>query len=108
MTTSDTPAQGIGLSEAASQFEAILSGSAGKQTPDAETADESPADDQAEALDASDSEDETLADEASADDEEATATDEEEDEAPAAKKAKALPTGELAKEATLFSGVGPA
>lgn len=82
MTTSDTPAQGIGLSEAASQFEAILSGSAGKQTPDAETADESPADDQAEALDASDSEDETLADEASADDEEATATDEEEDEAP--------------------------
>lgn len=82
MTTSDTPAQGIGLSEAASQFEAILSGSAGKQTPDAETADESPADDQAEALDASNSEDETLADEASADDEEATATDEEEDEAP--------------------------
>ena len=82
MTTSDTPAQGIGLSEAASQFEAILSGSAGKQTPDAETADESPADDQAEALDASNSEDETLADEASADDEEATATDEEDDEAP--------------------------
>lgn len=82
MTTSDTPSPGIGLSEAASQFEAILSGSAGKQTPDAETADESPADDQAEALDASNSEDETLADEASADDEEATATDEEEDEAP--------------------------
>lgn len=82
MTTSDTPAQGIGLSEAASQFEAILSGSAGKQTPDAETADESPADDQAEALDASYSEDETLADEASADDEEATATDEEDDDAP--------------------------
>lgn len=80
MTTSDTPAQGIGLSEAASQFEAILSGSAGKQTPDAETADESPADDQAEALDASYSEDETLADEASADDEEATATDEEDDD----------------------------
>lgn len=82
MTTSDTPAQGIGLSEAASQFEAILSGDTGKQTPDADTADESPADDQAEALDASNSEDETLADEASADDEEATATDEEEDEAP--------------------------
>ena len=81
MTTSDTPSQGIGLSEAASQFEAILSGSAGKQTPDAETADESPADDQAEALDASYSEDETLADEASADDEEATATDEEDDDA---------------------------
>jgi hypothetical protein len=81
MTTSDTPAQGIGLSEAASQFEAILSGDTGKQTPERHAADESPADDQAEALDASETEDETLADEASADDEEATANDEDADEA---------------------------
>lgn len=82
MTTSDTPSQGIGLSEAANQFEAILSGDTGKQTPEPDAADdESPALDQAEALEASASEDETLADEASADEDEATANDEEADEA---------------------------
>lgn len=81
MTTSDTPAQGIGLTEAASQFEAILSGDTGKQTREPDDADESPAsEDQAEALEASSPDDETLADEASAEDEEAAANDEEDDE----------------------------
>ena len=81
MSTSDTPSQGIGISEAASQFEAILSGETGKQTPRTAVADESPADeDQAEALEAS-PEDETLADEAGAEGDEAAANDEEADEA---------------------------
>jgi len=80
MTTSDTPSQGIGLSEAASQFEAFLSGNAGKQTREPEAADESPAtdEDQAEVLEAS-SEDETPADEAGTEDEEAAANEEEDD-----------------------------
>lgn len=82
MTTTDTPSQGIGLSEAASQFEALLSGDAGKQTPEQDAADDSPAiEDQAEALEASQSEDETPADEAGAEDEEAAANDEDADEA---------------------------
>jgi hypothetical protein len=82
MTNSDTsPQGGIGLSEAASQFEAILSGETGKQTLEQDAADESPAsEDEAEALEAS-SEDETPADEAGAEDDEAAANDEEDDEA---------------------------
>jgi hypothetical protein len=81
MTTTDTPSQGIGLSEAASQFEALLSGSTGKQTPEPKAADESPADDdQAEALEAS-PEDETPADEAGAEEDEAAADDEDAEEA---------------------------
>lgn len=79
---SDTsPQGGIGLSEAASQFEAILSGSTGKQTPEPEAADENPADDdQAEVLQAS-SEDETPADEVGAEDDEAAANDEDAEDA---------------------------
>lgn len=81
MTTSDTPSQGIGLTEAASQFEALLSGDTGKQTPEQDVADESPAsEDQAEALEASSPDDETLAEEASAEDGEAAANDEEDDD----------------------------
>lgn len=82
MTTSDTsPQGGIGLSEAASQFEAILSGDTGTQKPDEDVADESPAsEDEAEALEAS-SEDETPDDETGAEDDEAAANDEEDDEA---------------------------
>ena len=76
-TNSDTPSQGIGLSEAASQFEAILSGDTGKQTPEEDAVEASPADDQAEALEASDAPDETPADEAGAEDQEAAANDEE-------------------------------
>lgn len=82
MTTSDTsPQGGIGLSEAANQFEAFLSGDAGKQTPEPEAADESPAsdEDQAEALEAS-SEDETSAEDAGTEDDEAAANDEEADD----------------------------
>lgn len=81
MTNSDTPSTGgIGLSEAASQFEAILSGDTGTQKPDEDVVDESPADeDQAEALEAS-SDDETPDDETGAEDEEAAANDEEDDE----------------------------
>lgn len=83
MTTSDTPSTGgIGLSEAATQFEALLSGTPGKQTPEPEAAEESPADeDQAEALEAS-SEDETPADDAGTEDDEAAANDEEADDTP--------------------------
>ena len=79
-TNTDTPSQGIGLSEAASQFEALLSGNAGKQTPERQAADESPADDQAEALEAS-TEDETPTEEEGAEEAEAAADDEEADEA---------------------------
>ena len=79
MTNTDTP-QGIGLTEAASQFEAFLSGDTGKQTPEQDAADEGPAE-EAEALEASATEDETLADEAGAEEEEAPANDEEADEA---------------------------
>lgn len=80
MTTSDTPSQGIGISEAANQFEAILSGTPGKQTPEPEAADESPAsEDDAEALDASSLDDETPAD-AGDEEEDAPATDEEDDD----------------------------
>ena len=83
MTTSDTPSSGgIGLSEAASQFEAILSGDTGKQTREQDTADESPAsdEDQAEALDATHPDEETPAP-AGDEDEEAAANDEDADEA---------------------------
>ena len=81
-TNTDTPAQGIGLSEAASQLAAILDGPADNQTPEQDAADESPAiEDQAEALEASTSEDETPAEEAGAEDEEAAANDEDADEA---------------------------
>lgn len=81
MTTTDTPSQGIGLSEAANQLAAFLDGPADTQTPEKEPADESPADDdQAEALEAS-PEDETPADEAGAEDEEAAADDEDAEEA---------------------------
>lgn len=83
MTTSDTPSQGIGLTEAASQFGALLSGEAGKQTPEQDAADESPAsEDEAEALDASHAVDETPADEAGDEGEEAPANDEDAEEAP--------------------------
>lgn len=79
MTTSDTPSQGIGISEAASKFEAILSGDTEKQTPEPEAADESPAsEDEAEALDASSLDDETPAP-AGDEEEDAPATDEEDD-----------------------------
>lgn len=72
MTTSDTPSQGIGLTEAATQFEAILSGKpAGKQTPEKPSEDEAPAN-KAEALEATSNEDETP----------------EDDEAPAAEDAE--------------------
>jgi hypothetical protein len=81
MTTTDTPSQGIGLTEAASQFEAFLDGPAETQTPKPEAADESPADDQAEALEASASEDETPADEVGTEEDEAAANDEDADEA---------------------------
>jgi hypothetical protein len=82
-TNTDTPSQGIGLSEAASQFEALLSGPPEKQTPEPEAAEASPADEEAEALEALASEDETPAsdEEAGAEDEEAPANDEDADEA---------------------------
>lgn len=79
MTTTDTPSQGIGLPEAATQFEALLSGETGKQTPEQDAAEETPAD-EAEGLEASDAVDETPADEADATDEDAAANDEEADE----------------------------
>lgn len=80
-TTADTPSQGIGLSEAASQFSAFLDGPADTQTPKREAAEESPATDQAEALEAPAPEDETPAEEAGAEDEEAAANDEDAEEA---------------------------
>lgn len=80
-TNTDTPSQGIGLSEAASQFEALLAGTAENQTPEPKPAEESPAE-EAEALEATASEDETPAEEAGAEDEEAAANDEDADEAP--------------------------
>lgn len=79
-TTADTPSQGIGLSEAASQFEAILAGPADPQTPEQQPAEESPVE-ETEALEALASEDETPAVEAGAEDEEAAANDEDADEA---------------------------
>lgn len=83
MTNADTPAQGIGLNEAANQFAALLDGNADTQTPDPVAVEDSPADedDQAEALEASASEDETPADEAGAEDVEAAANDEDAEEA---------------------------
>lgn len=51
-TSTDTPSQGIGLSEAASQFEAILAGKPDNQTPERD-AEEPPAEDEAEAHEAS-------------------------------------------------------
>lgn len=82
MTTSDTPSQGIGLSEAANQLAAFLDGPADTQTPKPPAAEEGPADDdQAEALEASPAEDETPTDEVVAEEEEAPANDEEADEA---------------------------
>jgi hypothetical protein len=80
MTTTDTPS-GIGLTEAASQFAAILDGKADTQTPEQDAAEEGPAsEDQAEALEAA-AEDETPADEAGAEEEEAAANDEDAEEA---------------------------
>ena len=81
MTNSDTsPQGGIGLSEAASQFEALLSGDTGTQTREQDAADESPASEEdAEALEAS-SEDETPPEEEGTEDEEAAANEEEDDE----------------------------
>lgn len=82
MSTTDTPFQGIGLSEAANQLSAFLDGPADTQTPKQEAADESPADeDQAEALEAPATEDETPAEEAGAEEEEAAANDEDAEEA---------------------------
>lgn len=81
MTNSDTPTQGIGLSEAANQFEALLSGGdTDTQTPKQEAAEESPAE-EAEALEASASEDETPVEEAGAEEQEAAANDEDAEEA---------------------------
>lgn len=82
MSTTDTPSQGIGLSEAATQMAAFLDGPADNQTPQQPAADESPADDQAEALEASPTEDETPAGETGAEEEEAPANDEEAEDAP--------------------------
>lgn len=79
MTTSDTPNQGIGLTEAADQLEAILSGDTGKQTPEQDDAEEISAD-QAETLEAPASDDETPED-TGAEDEEAAANDEDAEEA---------------------------
>lgn len=81
MTNSDTPSQGIGLSDAARQFEAMLSGNTGKQSLELDAADESPAaDDATEALDASYPDEETPAD-AGDEGDEAPANDEEADDA---------------------------
>lgn len=81
MTMSDTPIQGIGLPEAANQFEAFLSGDTGKQTPEQDTADESPASaEDAEALDATHPDEETPA-QPGDEDETAAANDEDAEEA---------------------------
>lgn len=86
MTTSDTPSQGIGLTEAAAQFGALLSGDAGKQTPKPGSEENASAVDDAEALEADFPEDETLeADEApAADDAEETSDEGSEDDEAAA------------------------
>lgn len=94
MTSSDTPSQGIGLTEAAAQFNALLSGDTGKQTQEQPSEGKASAVEDAETLEADLTEDETPeADEASAaddaeetseegsEDEEATADDGEADEA---------------------------
>jgi hypothetical protein len=78
MTNSDTPS-GIGLTEAASQFEAILSGDTGKQTPEQDDAEEISVE-QTETLEASSPDDETPV-ETGAEDEEDAANDEEDEEA---------------------------
>lgn len=84
MTTSDTPSQGTGLAEAASQFEALLSGDTGKQTPKPSREENAPAED-AEALEALSDEDETLdEDEALPADAEDASEDSSEDEDAAA------------------------
>jgi hypothetical protein len=77
MTNSDTPS-GIGLTEAASQFEAILSGDTGKQTPEKDDAEDISVE-QTETLEASSHDDETPV-EPGAEDEEDAANDEEDDE----------------------------
>ena len=80
MTTSDTASQAIGLPEAANQFAALLSGDAGKQTPEQDAADESPASpEDAEALDASHPEE--TPEEPGTGEEEAAANDEDAEEA---------------------------
>lgn len=81
MITSDTPSQGIGISEAASQFEAILSGDTGKQTLERDPAEESSAPEDAETLDASALDEETPED-PGVEETDATATDEEASDAP--------------------------
>lgn len=90
MTTSDTPSQGIGLTEAANQFGALLSGSTEKQTPKPDSEENAPAED-AEALEATASEDETPdADEAPVADD----SDEASEEGPEGEEAAADEEGE--------------
>lgn len=78
MSTSDTPNTGIGIPEAATAFESILSGKPGKRDDDGYANEETSAE-EAEALSADTSDDETPFEEGT-DDEEATATDEEADD----------------------------
>lgn len=82
MTNTDTPSEGIGISEAASAFDAFLAGKTDTETPEGE-AKEPSTDEEVEALQASDTEEETTeeADEADeeAEDEDA---DTEEEESP--------------------------
>lgn len=77
--TTDTPDDGIGISEAADAFSSLLSGNAGKQDAEGDAIEETSADD-AEALEAT-SEDETPSEEEGAEDEEADADDEEAEDA---------------------------
>lgn len=95
MTTSDTPSQGIGLTEAAQQFDALLSGTAEKQTRKPPSEDEASSSEE-EALEATSNEDETPED-----DEAPTAEDAEEasDEGSEDEEAAADDEGEAEDEA---------
>ena len=81
MADTDTPSQGIGISEAATAFEALLAGKADTETPEEDAEEKAPADDEAEALEASQSDEETPEDaeegDEGAEDEEADTEDEE-------------------------------
>jgi len=82
----ETPSQGIGIAEAASRFEALLSGEPENQQEELETAeqptDEAEVSEETEALATDDASEETPADEVEADEEEVTEDDEEEADQP--------------------------
>jgi hypothetical protein len=78
MTPADNPTQGTGVEQAAQAFEDLLSGKAGKQTPNEGQPAEDAEADEAEALEATDAEEDAPSDEEGSEEEDAADQDEEE------------------------------